>query len=222
MRLFRDRQEAGRRLAAELNQRTFQRPLVVGLPRGGVPVAAQIARTLHAPLEVLVVRKLGHPADREFGVGALTEDGRVWLGPGFLKKFDFSREDLRPVIERERREAARRVRVYRGGRPPHPIHHREVILVDDGLATGVTAFAAIRYLREHGAARIVLAVPVAAPRAIDTLRELVDEVMCLAQPEPFRSVGAFYEDFHQVRDEEVLRQLAGQAELGGTPSSGAL
>jgi putative phosphoribosyl transferase len=206
---FRDRADAGRGLAERLRRCRLEEPIVVvGLPRGGVPVAAEVARALGAPLDVLVVRKLGCPWQPELAMGAIGEGDVIVLNPGLIAAAGLGAEAVREVVRRERVELERRVRRYRGGRPPAPVEGRTVVLVDDGLATGSTARAAIRVLRGRGARRVVLAVPVAPPHAVQELRELADEVVAVETPEPFLAIGQFYADFSQTSDEEVARLLA--------------
>jgi predicted phosphoribosyltransferase/predicted alpha/beta-hydrolase family hydrolase len=206
---FADRADAGRRLAQLLSGRTQPPPVVVALPRGGVPVAAEIARTLGAPLDVLVVRKLGHPQQPELGVGAVGEGGVTVLNDALLRRAQVDGAALAHVEAREQEEVARRVARYRGDRPRAAVVGRAVILVDDGLATGFTARAAIEILRRAGAASVVLAVPVAPPETLADLRPLVDDIVCLHAPAEMWAIGQWYDDFSQTTDEEVTRLLAG-------------
>ncbi|HYF26216.1 MAG TPA: alpha/beta family hydrolase [Baekduia sp.] len=212
--IFDDRHEAGRRLASQLLSLVDARPVVVALPRGGVPVAAEVAAALHAPLEVLAVRKLGAPDRRELAVGALAEDGIAVVDREIVRHTGTGPDDLQDALDRESRELRRRVRAYRGGRPPQCLRDKTAIVVDDGLATGLTALAAVRAVRSRGARRVVLAVPVGSPDAVWRLRDEVDEVVCLSMPRDFRSVGQWYADFAPVEDDEVLELLAGE----GTPA----
>jgi predicted phosphoribosyltransferase/dienelactone hydrolase len=208
---FRDRADAGRKLAERLEVFRPERPVVVGLPRGGVPVAAEVARVLDAPLDVLVVRKLGHPAHRELGLGAIGEGGALVLNRGLIDQLRVAPVALQRVKAQEERELARRVARYRGDRPRLAVDGRTVILVDDGLATGFTARAAVEVLRHAGARRVVLAVPVAPVATADELRAVADEVVCLDTPTAFDAIGRWYDDFRQVGDAEVIRLLAGVA-----------
>jgi len=208
---FGDRQQAGRRLAARLESFRACDPIVVALPRGGVPVAAEVAARLHAPLDVLVVRKIGHPRQPELAVGALGEDGVVVLDEHSIAQLAVTPEALAVAVARERAELERRVVRYRGKRPRQPVAGRTVIVVDDGLATGASAKAAIEVLGRSGAARIVLAVPVAPADTCDALARLADEVVCLSTPADFRAVGRWYEKFGQVSDEEVAALLQAAA-----------
>lgn len=188
-------------------------PVVLALPRGGVPVGYEIARSLSAPLEVIGVRKIGSPHQPELGVGAIVDgqEPQVLLDESLCASLHLSRADLEPVIEREREEMRRREEAYRGGRAATPVAGRIVIVVDDGVATGSTLRAVIEALRGRRAGRIVVAAPVAAPEALRRLRLLADEVVCLHAPAWFRAVGQFYEDFSATTDEEVVRLLKGSS-----------
>jgi putative phosphoribosyl transferase len=203
---FRDRRQAGRILADRLaHYRGRPDLLVLALPRGGVAVGFEVARALHAPLDVLVVRKLGTPGHEEFAMGAIASGGvRVMNSmPGIA----IPPEELSAVIAREQDELIRRERVYRGDRPAMSARGRTVIVVDDGLATGSTMRAAVQAIRQQNPAQLTVAVPVGAP---DTCRQLsaeADEVVCAAMPEPFRAVGLWYEDFPQATDDEVHQLL---------------
>lgn len=208
--LFADRRDAGRRLADPLLPLASAHPVVVALPRGGVPVAFEIARALRAPLDVLAVRKLGAPDAPELAIGAIAEDGSAVLLPDVARATGASAPYTQAVIERETAELARRTRAYRGGRPPLPLQGRTVIVVDDGVATGATDVAAVRALRNRGAERVIVAVPVGAPESLRTLAEHADDVVALATPHDFGAVGRWYRDFHPVSDAEV-RALLHQA-----------
>ena len=202
--LFRDRREAGRLLAAKLTAYA-NRPdvIVLALPRGGVPVADEVARALGAPLDVFVVRKLGVPGSEELAMGAVaTGDVRV-LNDQLVNRLGIPDHLIDAVAVREGQELARRERLYRGGRPPLDVRDRTVILVDDGLATGATMHAAIAALRQLHPARIVVAVPTASPETCEEMRAEVDDVICAITPEPFQAVGRWYQDFAQTTDEEV-------------------
>ena len=189
-------------------------PLVLALPRGGVAVAAGVARALGAPLDVLVVRKIGHPSAPELGLGAIAEDGaggtmEPFFDDDMLAAARLTRLDLVDVVRRERAELARRAALYRGqSRPAASLAGRLVVVTDDGLATGVTARAALRAVRARGAARTMLAVPVAAPQAVQAMKNETDEVVTLVTPRRFRSVGEWYADFGQLTDDDVLTLLA--------------
>jgi putative phosphoribosyl transferase len=206
--MFLDRIDAGRQLARRLLATREESPVVLGLPRGGLPVALEVARALGAPLDVLVSRKLGAPESPEYGIGAIAEGGAVYLRDDAIREIGLSERDVAEIAEREGAEVERRVRRYRGGRPPVDVRGRTVILVDDGIATGGTARAAVRALRERGAARVVLAVPVVARRTAERLAAEVDALVFVEAPEDFYAVGQWYEDFRQTSDEEVEACLA--------------
>jgi predicted phosphoribosyltransferase len=203
-----DRQEAGRRLATLLSSYERAAPVVLGLPRGGVVVAAEIATELHAPLDVLIVRKLGYPRHSELAIGAIAEGGYRWVDENLIATDRVAAAGLADVIAREEAELARRVDRYRGGRDRVPLAGRTAVVVDDGLATGWTARVALEAVRAAGANRIVLAVPVAPPSAIPALQEAADEVVVLSAPTPFAAISQWYQDFRQVGDDEVLALLA--------------
>lgn len=208
---FADRKSAGRLLAARIGPIVtgpdWNEPLVLALPRGGMAVAREVADSLEAPLDVLVTRKIGHPSQPELGVGAIAEGGEPVYDAALLARLRLSRSALAPVVQRERAELARRVEVYRGGRPPPDVTGRGVIVVDDGLATGVTARAALRALRSRGTGRIMLAVPVAAPSSAAGMAPEADDVVVLEMPGSFRAVGEWYLSFGQLTDADVLRLL---------------
>jgi len=209
MRRFRNRSEAGRFLAEQLSEYADRTDVIVlALPKGGVPVAAEVAATLGAPLDVLVVRKIGVPWNPEFALGAIASGGMMVLDMHSLDALGLTRSDVEPVIQAERRELTRRESLYRSERPFPTLAGHVVILVDDGLATGATMQAAVAALRTKGPSLIVVAVPVASRAACETLDPMVDRVVCVATPEPFFGVGVWYEDFSQTTDEEVLSLLA--------------
>lgn len=213
--MFVDRIDAGRRLGESLRHLRDEDVVVVGLPRGGVPVAYEVARTLDAPLDVIVVRKLGVPWQPELGMGAIGEDGVRVINEGIVAMADLSPGELAAVEERERAELERRARRFRGERPRMPLRGRTVVVVDDGIATGSTARAACHVARAHGAARVVLAVPVAPPDWTSRLAGDADELVCPRTPAPFFSIGQFYTDFSQTSDDEVvaiLERAAARAE----------
>jgi putative phosphoribosyl transferase len=209
---FRDRREAGRRLAERVSGLRDSSPLVLGLPRGGVPVAYEVAQALGAPLDVLVVRKLGVPYQPELGMGAVGEDGVRVLNSEVLRHAGVSERQLAAVEERERAEVEERAKRLRSGRPAIPLHGRTVIIVDDGLATGGTARAAIHVARERGAERVVLAVPVAPPDTVGSLRQEADDVVCVETPEPFFAIGGWYSDFSPTSEREVVDLLSAARE----------
>lgn len=206
---FLDRTEAGRELGAALAPRYAGRAdlLVLGLPRGGVPVAYEIAIALDAPLDVFVVRKLGLPGHEEFGIGAIATGGVRVVDDSVLRAYGVDPDTLEQISSRERQELERRERRYRDDRPPPTVRDRTVILVDDGLATGSTMRAAIAALRAEGPRTIVIAVPVGARETCRGVAHLVDDVVCLETPEPFYAVGLWYENFDQTDDEEVHELL---------------
>lgn len=206
--LFTDRAAAGQQLAQALRHLAKEHPVVLGLPRGGVPVAFEVAQALGAPLDVVVVRKLGVPYHPELGFGAIGEDGVKVISEDIVRRAGVSEQDIASVERTEQDELARRARAFRTDRPRIPLAGRTVILVDDGIATGATAEAACEVVREHGAARVVLAVPVAPPGAVEQLGATADDVICLSQPELFSAVGEWYRDFSQTADEEVVALLA--------------
>jgi putative phosphoribosyl transferase len=206
---FRNRSEAGR-LLAELLRRYASRDdvIVLALPRGGVPVAHDVARALGAPLDVFLVRKLGVPGQEEFAMGAIATGGALVLDEDVVRTLGISRQELGRVISAEQRELQRREAAYRAGRDPPNLEGKTVILVDDGLATGSTMRAAALAVRQQRPARIVVAVPVAAAETCDEFRGDVDEIVCALTPEQFRAVGLWYDDFSQTSDEEVRELLA--------------
>jgi putative phosphoribosyl transferase len=200
---FRDRREAGERLANALRRFRSEDVVVLGLPRGGVPVAAAVARELGAPLDVIVVRKLGVPSHPELAMGAIGEGGVRIVNEDVVRAARVTVRELAQVEAHERTELARRTRLLRGDRPRVSVTGRTAIVIDDGIATGSTASAACQVARALGAARVVLAVPVGARQSIDELRQVADEVICLETPEPFYAVGQWYMDFSQTSDTEV-------------------
>jgi putative phosphoribosyl transferase len=210
MRRFHDRAEAGRALGRAVRQyRARDHLIVLGLPRGGVPVAYEVAHELGAPLDVCVVRKLGVPGHRELAMGAIASGNVCTFNPEVLHAAGTSREEIQEVIEKEKQELGRRENAYRGDRSPLDVSGAVVILVDDGLATGATMRAAVRTMRQQNAARVVVAVPVAPAGTCRTLANEADDVFCLLRPEYFDSVGQWYDDFEQVSDDDVrlwLRQ----------------
>src|ERR1017187_3723407 len=209
--VFADRADAGRRLAARLQHLAGERVVVLGLPRGGVPVALEVARALGAPLDVIVVRKLGVPFQPELGMGAIGEDGGRVINHEVVPAAGVSVQELAAVEEGERAEVQRRAWRYRGGRPRQPLGGRVAVVVDDGIATGSTARAACRIARAHGAARVVLAVPVAPPGWQDRIGGDADELVSVQTPRGFLAIGQFYADFCQVADDEGVACLRGAA-----------
>jgi predicted phosphoribosyltransferase len=213
---FADRRDAGRQLAASLAARVVAPTLILALPRGGVPVALEVARAFAVPLDVLGARKLGAPANPERAVGAIAEGGVAVLDQHAASRCGVTQEGLDEMVRRERGELARQVALYRAGRPAQDATGAVAVIVDDGLATGLTALAAVRAARARGAASVILAVPVGAPQAVAMLSEEADEVVCHTVPRRLRAVGGFYGDFSPVSDEEVassLREAATELEV---------
>jgi putative phosphoribosyl transferase len=206
-RLFQDRFDGGRQLARELTRYRDAAPVVLGLPRGGVPVAYEVARELDAPLDVCVVRKIGAPIQPELGIGAVSEDGVVHVDRGTMRMVDVSEEELASLVAEKRAEVADRVRRFRRGAPPIDVRGRTVIVVDDGVATGGTARAALQTLRARGAGRVVLAVPVGASSTLGELASIADEIVCPHPEDEFFAVGLWYEDFAPTTDEDVVELL---------------
>jgi putative phosphoribosyl transferase len=205
---FRNRTEAGQLLGRHLQAMQLHDPVVLALPRGGVPVAAEVARALHAPLDLLLVRKIGAPHQPELAVAAVAEDCVLVTDEQSMAWSGATDAYIARQAELQRAEIARRRQLYLAGRAPEPLGGRCAVVVDDGIATGSTARAALQALRRRGPARVVLAVAVAAPESLAALAPLVDEVVCLSQPPSFRAVGAHYENFEQVADEEVARLMS--------------
>jgi predicted phosphoribosyltransferase len=204
--LFKDRLDAGRRLAQRLSRFRGKNPLVLAIPRGGVPVGRVIADSLSGELDVVLVHKLGAPANPEYAVGSISEDGRVELGPDACEP-DVSRPELQAVIQDEARVLAERRALYTPVKAPADPAGRIAIVVDDGLATGFTMMAALRSLRVRKPSRLVVAVPVSPPDTLERVNALADEVVCLHVPDFFGAVGRFYENFAAVPDDEVIARL---------------
>lgn len=217
--IFTNRSQAGRRLARQLSKYANRRDVIVlGVPRGGVPVAFEVATALGAPLDVFVLRKLGVPGHEELAFGAIGSGGIRVLDTDLIKILDLSPRDIELVTAEEKQELKRRERAYRGGRPPLDVRGLTVILVDDGIATGSSIRAAIRALRRMSPARLVVATPVAPASTCSRLRPEVDELVCAETPEPFYGVGQFYDDFSQVSDEEVQELLDRAASQSAAPA----
>lgn len=205
--LFKDRTEAGKELARVLRSRAFSDPVVLALPRGGVTVAAEVARLLKAELDVVIARKIGAPGHPEYGIGAISEDEVPHFNPGILKYFDVEGAEVRDTVQEETDELRRRIRDYRRGRALPELVGKSVIVVDDGLATGVTAAAAGAYLRTLEPRELIFAAPVCPEDIAQDVIERFDEIICLGRPRNFQAVGLWYEDFRQVEDAEVMRVL---------------
>ena len=206
--IFKDRTDAGRKLAARLKRYADRGDvLVLALPRGGVPVASEVAKELRAPLDIFLVRKLGVPGYEELAMGAIASGGVRVINKDVVRQLNIPAEVIDAVAVDEQRELERRERAYRDDRPQPNVKGRVAILIDDGLATGSTMRAAAAALRKQEPARIVVAVPVSSPETCDEFRSEVDEIVCAATPEPFRGVGLWYEDFSQTTDEEVRELL---------------
>ncbi len=218
--VLRNRREAGRLLARELQRYANRSDVVVlGLPRGGVPVAYEVAKALNVPLDVFVVRKLGLPGHEEFAIGALASGGLRVLNVPVIRAYGISEDELATAIEREQKELERRERAYREDRKPPDLYGKTVILVDDGLATGSSMQAAVMALKKAQPDRVIVAVPVAPRETCDALREIADEVVCALTPEPFRAVGLWYQDFDQTSDEEVTKLLESARSVKTEPAN---
>ncbi|MBI3647485.1 MAG: phosphoribosyltransferase [Actinobacteria bacterium] len=211
--MFVDRSDAGDRLAEALRERLEGPVVVLGIPRGGVLVAEAVARALDAPLDVVVPRKIGAPQNPELAIGAIAPGVQVW-DPGLIGRLGVNDDYMRREVEVQEAEIARRTEAYRGGRPPLGLEGRTVVVVDDGLATGATAVAACHWVRRQGAARVVLAVPVAPPEALGRLEDEADEVVALRTPFNFFAVGEWYGSFEQTSDDEVVTAMARAAGRG--------
>ena len=207
--VFQDRHAAGRRLAEKLARYANRTDVVVlALPQGGVPVGFEVAEALRAPLDVFLVRKIGLPGHEELAVGAVASGGVPLVNVQELARFQVSERKIQQVIDREKRELARRDRTYRGDAPPPDVRDKTVLIVDDGLATGSSMQAAVLALRQQQPAKLVVAVPVAPPEVCDAFRNLADDVVCASTPTPFTAVSEWYENFAQTTDDEVRRLLA--------------
>lgn len=211
MTLFQNRQEAGQHLASQLSAYANRDDVIVlGLPRGGVPVAFEVAKALAVPLDVFLVRKLGVPGQEELAMGAIASGDTQVLNQEVIDVAGVTEAEIEAVVTREQQELQRREALYRGNRPAPVVQGKQVILIDDGLATGASMGAAVAALRTHDPARIIVAVPTASPEVCAAFQELVDEVICAVTPQPFYGVGAWYDDFSQTSDEEVQTLLRSQ------------
>jgi len=204
---FRDREDAGRQLAERIVQYRAEDPMVLALPRGGVPVGYEVARTLQAPLDIFIARKLGAPNQPELGIGAVAQDGTRVVNERIVRKIDVSEDYVERVAAEETAEAERRLKLFRGDRPEFEIRERTAILVDDGIATGMTTRAAIQALRRQNPRRLILAVPVCAAQTAEWLRQEVDELIYLEAPSNLVAIGFWYQNFEQTSDEEVIELL---------------
>jgi len=217
--IFRDRRDAGRQLAQKLAGYESKDPIVLALPRGGVVVGFEIARELEAPLDVMVVRKLGAPAQPELGIGAIAPGGITLLDERTVEALELTPEEIEAVARAERAELERRLLEYRKDASPPTVGGRTVILVDDGLATGVSALAAVHATRAGNPAHVVLAIPVCARETANWIRNEVDELVCISFPERFLAVGLWYGEFEQTSDEEVVDLLRAAADAGRAPEA---
>lgn len=205
--IYKDRFDAGQKLAEKLLKYKNENPIIIALPRGGVVIGYEIAKKLSAPLDVIVTRKIGAPFQPELGIGAIGPKGIRLLNSGLIQTLGVSEIQVEQIIEEETMEMNRRIELYRGNLPPLDLTGRTVILVDDGIATGVSDKAAIMSVKYFYAKKIILAVPVCPPNTAEKFHKYVDEFICLAQPPDFYAVGAYYENFEQVSDEEVINLL---------------
>jgi putative phosphoribosyl transferase len=223
LRAFANRRAAGRALAAELTKRRLIDPVVLALPRGGVPVAVEVASALKAPLDLVLVRKIGVPFQRELAAAAVVDGGEpeIVVNEDVIGLAGLDRGYIEQEAKRELAEIERRRQAYLGARPRVPLEGRTLILVDDGIATGASIRAALKALRRRGPKALVLAVPVAPAEAVEALRAEVDQLICLETPEPFYAIGIHYLDFRQLSDEEVISSLAmPESKAAGKPAEG--
>lgn len=205
--VFENRKEAGKKLGSELLKYRQEDPYVLAMPRGGVPIGYEVAEILQAPLDVVVVRKIGLSSNPEFGIGAIAEGGVQVLDTTTIKVLGIDEEEIKSTIQMEKEELGRRVKIYRGGNFLPDLTNKTAILVDDGIATGITAKAAIEAIRKLNPGKLFLAMPVCALDTVDGLKKLADKVICLAIPFEFVAVGSWYKNFTQVSDEEVVGLL---------------
>ena len=205
--IFQDRQQAGQKLAAALTKYRAKKPLILGIPRGGIVVAYEIAKALNAQLDIIVARKLGAPGQPEYAIGAIAPGDIKILNTEAVAYFALDKHDLDEIITREKQELERRIQNYRAGKKDLNVKNKTVIIVDDGLATGLTAKAAVRSIKKMGAHEVILAVPVAAADTAANMRQEVDEIICLSIPPHFAAVSQFYKKFPQTTDAEVIELL---------------
>ncbi len=202
---FKNRQDAGRALAKKLKRyQNTPQLLILGLPRGGVPIAYEVAKALHAPLDVLIVRKIGAPGQKEFAIGAISKHAS-YFNQATIASLGLTPNEMKLIVREEQLELHRRETLYRNNQPPLEIKHKTILLIDDGIATGATVMAAIHTLQKQSPKAIVLAIPVASKSTCNKVAPMVKELICLNQPEHFTAVGAWYEDFTQTTDAEVLK-----------------
>ncbi|CUH63869.1 Putative phosphoribosyl transferasec/MT0597 [Thalassovita gelatinovora] len=216
---FADRQTAGQALAEVVAQKAYADPVILALPRGGVPVAIELVRALHAPMDLVMVRKIGAPGQPELAVAAVVngDDPQIVINDSITRAFGLNAADIEAMSKPRLQEIARRRALYLGDRKPVPVKGRTAIVTDDGIATGATMRASLLAVRRRDPARLVLAVPVASREVIADLGKEVDEVICLTMPDPLRAIGLHYDDFSQVDDDEVVRLLAEADRLAGPP-----
>ncbi|MGB8348712.1 MAG: phosphoribosyltransferase [Ktedonobacteraceae bacterium] len=207
MQMFLDRVEAGKRLAVALKATVGKGAIVLAIPRGGVVVGHIVARALGVPLDIIIPRKIGAPSNPELAIGAMTEDGTTILDERLIQQLDISRHYIKEESEKQKLEIERRLKLYRGDAPYPILKNREVVIVDDGIATGSTMKAALSSVRRRGAKKIIIAVPVGPESTIKELKDEADSVVCLFTPEPFYAIGQFYTKFDQTSDDEVKRLL---------------
>lgn len=208
--VFENRREAGKQLGSKLLQYRTESPYVLAMPRGGVPIGFEVAKVLHAPLDVIVVRKIGLSGDPEFGIGSIAEGGVEVLDRTTIEVLGIDEEEIKDTIRLEEEELKRIVKVYRGDRPLPKLKGMTAILVDDGMATGITAKAAVEAVRKLNPKQIILALPVCALDTVEGLKKLADEAICLVAPSEFMAVGLWYKDFSQMSDEEIVKLLEGK------------
>ena len=206
---YEDRAAAGRALGAELKKLGLSRPVVLALPRGGVPVAVEVAKALKAPLDLILVRKIGAPGQEELAIGSVSDGDEpdIVFNDAILETFGIRRAQVEEAAKSQLREIERRRRLYLGGQPPIPLQGREAVLVDDGIATGASLRAAVKAVRRRSPAKVIVAAPVGAPDTVADLRAVADDVVCPATPPRFQAIGLHYRDFHQLSDEEVTALL---------------
>jgi len=206
--MFSDRTDAGEQLAAEVRRADLDVDIVLGIPRGGLPVARPVADALDVPLDIVVASKVGAPGNPELAVAAVADDGTTWRNDSLIGSLDLTMGYLEDETEHEQRAARQKYQRYREGRPPLDLTGKDVLIVDDGLATGATMFASVERVREAGAATVAAAVPVGSPRTVGELERVVDHLVVLESPQRFSAVGQFFRDFSQVSDEEAMALLA--------------